>query len=275
MTLLDAMLALGVLVVVPLGVPLHPHAPRGSDRWLLAAGALAAAAVVAPRGPVAGLLAVPWLALAAVGGIVVLRAAWPRRREPLAQVPWLAAAAYLAVGAAWLLADRLDLAPVGFTEPFVQLTAIHFHYAGAVSSLLAGVTLRARPGDRVALVASTLTAGSPPVVALGFTLAPPLLVLGAVALTAGLWGVAWVLLRHVAPRWSGPPRVLLTVAALSVLAGMVLAVQWALGAVVGTPALSIPVMARTHGVLNGIGFALLGTVAWRLQAAPAAVGPPA
>jgi hypothetical protein len=45
---------------------------------------------------------------------------------------------------------------------------------------------------------------------------------------------------------------------------MGLAVQWAAGSVLGTPALGIPTMARTHGLVNLFGFAVPALVAWHL-----------
>jgi len=76
-----------------------------------------------------------------------------------------------------------------------------------------------------------------------------------------------VTLRRIRRMADGAAAVLLTIAACSVLVGMVLAVQWALGSTLGTPALSIPAMAATHGVLNGLGFALCGVLGWRLHTA--------
>jgi hypothetical protein len=102
-------------------------------------------------------------------------------------------------------------------------------------------------------------------VALGFVAVPWALVVGAVLLTVGLYGVAWVTWRHVAPAVDPPPaRVLLRVSAVSVVVPMLLAVSWALGEVTSLPALSIPQMAATHGVVNAVGFSACGVVGWRL-----------
>ncbi|MEX1163156.1 MAG: YndJ family transporter [Nitriliruptor sp.] len=120
------------------------------------------------------------------------------------------AAGYLAVGAGWLLADRAGLEIAGFGAPFVQLTAIHFTFAGAVGTVLA-------------------------------------------------WQ-AWQAWRA----WR------LGASAVSVVVPMLLAVQWAVGANLGTPALSIPVMAATHGAANAVGFCLLGVLGWRRAATGAA-----
>ncbi len=70
---------------------------------------------------------------------------WLRTRRTVGAVVWPAAVASLAVGAWWLLCDRAGVEPAGFTAPFVQLTAIHFHYAGFTSSLLAGCAWRLLP----------------------------------------------------------------------------------------------------------------------------------
>lgn len=263
MDVIPAVLLLAVLVVVPVAVPLLPALRPRHATIAVGAAVPAAVAVLLDPGALAAALTLPWLAAAGVGALVLLRWWWdgPRSGRTLT---WPVAGAYLVVGAAWLLADRLDVRPVGVLPPFVVLTAVHFHYAGFAAATLAACLLRRRPDDRVAQVAALATVGTPPLVALGFTSLPVLQVLGAILLTVGLWLVAWTTVRHVAPSSPGPSRLLLWVSSLSVLAPMVLAVQWAVGHNLGTPALSIPDMARTHGVVNAVGFALAGLLGWRL-----------
>ena len=265
LTLVDALLLLAVLCVVPLAVPLvpawsrTPHAPIA-----LVAGLPLAAALLIERGPVAGLLALPWL-LATLVGAMTAAAWWWRTRPGWAAGAWVVAPAYLVVGAAWLLADRLDLAPAGVTAPLVQLTAIHFHHAGFGAAVLATCTWQVRPSRGAGAALAMILAG-PPVVAVGFLTSGVLQVLGALLLAVGLWALAWQVVRHVAPRFAGAPRILLVVSALATLAPMVLAVQWAAGSAFGTPALSIPAMALWHGLANAVGFVLLGVLGWRLAA---------
>lgn len=43
---------------------------------------------------------------------------------------------YLPIGAAWLLANRLGLHPLGFQDSIILLTAVHFHYAGFILPLV-------------------------------------------------------------------------------------------------------------------------------------------
>jgi hypothetical protein len=271
MTLLAGVLALATAVVVPAAVALQPAGVRiGSTRAgrvvPLAAGVAAAVSVFLDRGGFAAVLVVPWLLFVAV---LLLRAlqlwlATPR----VFDLVWVASAGYLAVGAVWLLADRLALEPVGFRPPFVQLTAIHFHYAGFIATTLAGCALRRAPGVRAARLAAGGIVIAPPIVAAGFLWLGVLQIAGATLSTAALWLLALVVLRRIVPTAPRPAALLLTISSLAVLAPMLLAVQWAVGHNFGTPALSIPAMARTHGLINAVGFCLAGTAGWRLLAPP-------
>jgi hypothetical protein len=86
---------------------------------------------------------------------------------------------------------------------------------------------------------------------------------GAVAMTAGVWCTALVLLTSVHREPSVGARTLRVVSGLAVWLPMVLAVAWAAAQHWDVPALSVPDMARTHGMLNGLGFVIAGLVATR------------
>lgn len=190
---------------------------------------------------------------------------WAGHRDihpvPLAR---LASALYLVVGATWLVASRLGLEPFGIGAPIVQLTAVHFHFAGFVAALLAARTCEASPGSRWAMVATMLTIGAPPVVAAGFTTGSAVFQIGGATLLAGgLWLLTGVTLAVVAPATAArTARLLLQVSALAVLAPMVLAVSWAAGQHLDVPALDVPTMARVHGTINAFGFSLAGLSGW-------------
>lgn len=268
--LVEALLALGILVVIPLGVRLHPVLRHRWTAVFVVAAVPATASLLVEQGVVAAALAASWVGVAATAAAACAWR-WLDGERGVLDVAWVAGPAYLAVGAAWLVFDRAGLEPAGVTPPFVVLTAVHFHYAGFVGALLVSV-LRAHAGDRspratAAAVVAVVVA--PPLVAAGFTLVGLLQIFGAVVLTAGLFLAAWLTLRLVVPSArDGSARVLLVVSSLAIFVPMVLAVQWAVGWNFGTPALSIPAMARTHGVLNAVGFSLCGVAGWlRLQAA--------
>jgi hypothetical protein len=63
-------------------------------------------------------------------------------------------------------------------------------------------------------------------------------------------------------------RALLVLSSVAPLVPMVLAVQWALAQHVSMPALSINAMASTHGLLNGVGFVMVGLAGWLLVVPP-------
>jgi len=76
-----------------------------------------------------------------------------------------------------------------------------------------------------------------------------------------VWSAAVVMARWA---WSrrGPRRIAGLVAASATWVPMVLAVSWAAANHwLGVPALSVPEMARTHGVVNAVGFVIAGLVA--------------
>ena len=267
--LVEALLALGVLVVVPLGVRLHRDLGPRWTAFFVTAGIPAVGSLLLAQGTGAAAAAVPWLGTAAVAAAVcVVR--WLRERRAVLDLGWVAAPAFLAFGAAWLVLDRAALEPAGVTPPFVLLTAVHFHYAGFVAALLVSL-LRARVGGvspRGTAAAVVAVVGAPPIVAAGFALVGVLQIVGAVVLTAGLLLTAWLTLRLIVPTAEdGAARALLVISSLAIVIPMLLAVQWAIGWNYGTPAPSIPAMARTHGLVNAVGFSLCGVLGWlRLHA---------
>lgn len=262
--LVEGLLALGIIVVVPLGVRLHPDLGARWTSPLLGPGMLAVIALLLDRGALAAVLALPW-AIGAGWAAAWCAWRWLQLRRSLFALAWVAVAGYLAFGAVWLVCDRAGLEPAGVTPPFVLLTAVHFHYAGFVSALLVAL-LRARVGataPRLTAVALVAVVGAPPVVAAGFALVGVLQIVGAIVLTAGLFLLAWGTMRLVVSGTSDPvARWLLATSSLAVVVPMLLAVHWAVGWNFGTPALSIPAMARTHGVLNAVGFSLCGVLGW-------------
>jgi hypothetical protein len=111
------------------------------------------------------------------------------------------------------------------------------------------------------------TAVAPPIVALGFVTEEAVpQVGGAVLLTVGVWLTAAGELREALGR-HGPRvrRLLLAVSGIAIWAPMVLAVAWAAGQHWDVPFLSIPDMARLHGLPNALGFVVAGLLARRME----------
>lgn len=262
LTLVDWAAVAGLAVVVPLGLR-RPAAP-----WVGVA-LLLVVSFRCDRGTAPAVaLVLPWLGLAVASGLVALRRAGPPRRWTMADLAALAAHGYVGVAAGAMVMSRAGLQPLGQYEPIVELTGVHFTYVGAGAVPLAGAALAAARGPRarrLGLLAVAVTVGAPAVVAVGFLTGWALAqVGGAVLMTLGVWATgALELVRAAGRRTPWGQRALLATSGLAVWVPMVLAVAWAAGQHWDVPALSIPDMARTHGVVNALGFIGAGLLAVR------------
>ena len=250
----DQYLLVNVVVLFGIGL-VAPLALGGRWRWWLVAASSVAAGMCVPAGR-AVWLAAP-LAVPVVGAI---------RRHARGPFP-LAIATGWAGAAAGAIGFSLGGAQLfGIGEPIVRLTAVHYFYAGVGALAIAHRLHRIAVG-RIAIaakVAVVATAAAPPVVALGFVVRHPLAqVGGAVLMTIGVWAAAIAMLG-MGRRWTGRRRVAAVVAGLATWVPMVLAVLWAASNYwLDVPALPVPVMARTHGVVNAVGFVVAGLWATR------------
>jgi hypothetical protein len=276
-----ALLLFAVLVLVPLAWPLWTDGgERGRPARLLgwvwrtqpiAALALTAACWIGP-GAIALVLALPWVActalLAAAGVGRIAHEGWGRQLDALcADIALI----YAAVGGLWLMADRAGFQPLGFASTIVTLTAVHFHYAGMLLPLMAGLAQREFPFSRaVSRIVVGVVLGVP-AVAIGITvsqLGGGLGVETAAACALALAGMA-VGVLHVRlatePRL-GPARarVLLGASGVSLFFAMTLACVYAIRPLaLPFPWLDLPAMRLLHGTLNALGFGLCGVLGWR------------
>jgi hypothetical protein len=275
--LIQKILLLGILVIVPLGLSQIQRALISEDSLLfqaaVAAQPIAAVAttmsfLLLPGKP-AAILTVSWLLVAAVVALGGVARLWKRGPVLSSEICIDAGMLYLPVGAAWLVAYRLGMQPLGFGDTIVLLTAMHFHFAGFAAPILAGLCGRVLPqskslGKVFALTAACIIGGTP-LVAAGITFSPALALIGAAIISLGLTLLAvlvigWIL-NSVRPFLA---RVLLLISSLASVAAMILACLYAYSLVAKTVILDIPQMAMSHGILNAFGFALCGLVGWSL-----------
>jgi YndJ-like protein len=263
--LVDALLGFALVAVIPLALGLDRlTAPLRGAAFV--AGCLATTGLALRRdAAIAVALGTPWLVMALLAAFLAIRRWW-RAQRTWADMGRPVAFAYLAFGAAWLALELAGARPLGVAPPFVELTAVHFSYAGFTAGMLATVAANrvavSRPAQAAVMVGLVLV--GPPVVAAGFELAPALQVAGAVLLTLGLTALSWLTVRVVVP--AAGDRLAATMLAASsaaVVVPMLLAVWWAVGMAAALPAPSVPVMARSHGLANAVGFAFLGVLGWR------------
>jgi hypothetical protein len=271
-----ALLLLAPLVAVPLGLALlapEAGAREGASAWRVAlvlqlpAALLLLAGLTLPAGLPAAAFTLPWLAftiLLALAGALRLRG---RGRGSVAELCCNAGLVYVAVGGGWTTLTALGARPLDLPPEIVRATAVHFHYAGLVLPLLAGLLVRAMPTRTARLAAVGVVAGVP-LVAAGITLSafgvrlPELIAAWALAAVTAL--LALLQLRLAARPGRTAVRVLLGCSGLALVAGMALAALYALGNFRGDGWLDVPLMVRTHGLINALGFALPGLLAWNL-----------
>lgn len=274
---------LAPLVTTPLALLLSvPAGNRGSAAWKLAAWLQPAGAAavlgsffLAP-GPAAAALALPWALMSVCAAATGLGRFLEHRFTLPEELAIDAGLAMLPVGAAWLLASRAGMEPMGFREPFVLLTAVHFHFAGLAATVIVGLTgrrLREWKSKSFPLYLA-LAAGvvlGVPLLAAGIASRTKFEAVAALILAFSLGGFCIFALFAIVPRLRGwPARVLLGLALLSGIWSMHYAGHYAAGIARGIvpPKYSIPKMASIHGLLNALGFSLCGLLAW-VAAGPA------
>lgn len=274
-----ALLLLAPLVLVPLGLRLADVAEQeGVHAWLSSAvvGLQLPAAVILlvsfalPVGWPAAILALPWFAATTMISLAGLVRVWRRGLWPPEELCLDAGLIYLAVGAGWAVLARLGARPLDFEGVIVLLTSIHFHYAGFVLPVLTGLAGRAL-GNTIARVTAIIVTVGVPSVAVGITttqLGWGYLLESLAAWLMALGGLlsAWLHLKLAARRSeSGLGRSLLTIAALSLAASMVLAALYGSRFYAPIEWLDIPWMRAWHGTANAFGFGLAGLSAWTLM----------
>ena len=265
-----------VLVIVPLGLSLVAPTNDASGfvffRSAVLIQPLAALITIASffldKGPVSASLSAAWLVLCALVALFGLTRLLSRGLYPLHQTSIDAGLLYLPVAAAWLVVYRLGFQPFDYGETIILLTVVHFHFAGFAAPIIAGLTGRrladetGGAGKTFPLIVVSLI-GAMPLVAAGITFSPWLGLLGALLLAAGLVLLAVLTIVRVVPAIpSVGARLLLTIAASSSCAAMVLACLYSYSLVAHIVVLRIPTMALTHGLLNAFGFAACSLLAW-------------
>jgi hypothetical protein len=295
----EALVALGIACVVPLGVGL---AAKRDARVVLAVRVLAPIGLtgflLAP-GPLAGAAASAWLLATLVVGLAGAARIARRGALPIEELAIDVGHLYLPVGGIWLLASRSGHSLLGFHEPIVLYTANHFHFAGFAAPVVMGLVgrelgLRRAPDDastdalagpfvrRVYTVATCIVLAGIPLVAAGIQLSRSLEQPAAILLGAGMLGASMLLAVSGARRLRarGLRRVsgvLLAISGASLVLSMTFAVLFALtgSATRGADAPWIPFsrMALVHGVANAVGFATLALAGFSLAPPPRRTGP--
>jgi hypothetical protein len=268
-----------ILVIVPLGLSVvAPNDQNASKLYKLIVVAQPLAALITltafffEKGRLSAVLASAWLILNSLIALFGLARLTSRRLYPLEELSIDAGLLYLPVAGLWLVIYRLGVQPLGYGEIIILLTAVHFHFAGFATPIIAGMSGRILGGrnhpQRVFAILVVAIVAAMPLVAAGITFSPWLGFAGALLLTAGMVLLAVLTIGWVSPAiTSATWRVLILIGAVSSCAAMVLACLYAYSLATKTLIITIPGMALTHGLLNAFGFVTCSLVAWS-QIAP-------
>ena len=274
---IELMFLFAPLVIVPLGMELGRLIGGAGflDEWgqrvQPVGAALAVVAMWLPPGRRAGVVALGWMlvcALMAGSGIWDLVLGLWTDADRGCRATWAIARIDLAVGGAWLVASRMGMRPMGIQEPIGLLTAVHFHFAGFATATIAAATLQfagRRGTQRWLKWIVPVVVGMPFVVAAGFVISPGVKMVAAVLFSMSVAALAIFVRACGRQARNGTARILLQVAAGAIFAGMVLSGVYAMADFVGSDVLTIPQMARTHGILNAVGFCLPGLLGWLVE----------
>jgi hypothetical protein len=277
---IELLFLLGPLVVVPLGlelcVRLIPADVSGrliriSKGVQLPAALCAMASFWFQPGVAAMIFVLPWFGFGCFAGLWGLTKFIRGEFKSLKTVCMIASFLYLAVGCAWLIASRVGVHPMGFQEPIVLLTAVHFHFAGFAAPLLALAAKSSLEKGSAAVqrVFNVVTAGvlaGPGLLAAGFVIGPHLKLVAALLVACSEIGLSLFFLagvRAIRPRLA---QALILISAVCVLFAMVLAGVWAIGEFPLQPFVHLDEMAKLHGIANSLGFILCGLAGWTISA---------
>jgi hypothetical protein len=270
--IIEVLFLLGPWIVVPLGADLVHGAgaskSNGVRDWMLfTAASLTTVSFFLDNRTVAARFASSWLLVCGCFAGDGVRRFVISGKSSFTQFCFAAGEGYLLVAGAWLVASRAGLQLLAFREPIVLLTAVHFHFAGFASAVLAGLADRAFVGHRghrilrAALLAVVL---GPGILGLAFLLGPKVKLVAALLIALGQFGLAAGTARVGMAAQNSRGRWLLLVAGASVAAGMILAGVWAIGEYPLQAFVNIRQMAEFHGVLNAVGFVVCGLVGWTM-----------
>lgn len=282
------------LIVVPLALVLlaapnregrHPISWRTAVLLSPLAIALLPLSWTVDPGLQALLFAIPWVLVCTLISIHGFLRLAERGEWPWEEVGVDAGAMLLFIGGLWLAMSRFGWAPIGFAEPLILLTAIHFHFAGLTAPLVAGLVWRtamftqkqeSSKWNSWHAVTLFLVVGGIPLTALGITISQlggPAWIerVAAWMLIVGMAGLSIALQRQVLVG-QGPrlQRLLHWIAGICLLVSMTAAAIFASsgGATeLGQTSLSLDEMRRWHGLVN-VGFAITALLGFSLATPP-------
>lgn len=178
-------------------------------------------------------LASPWLLFTLLLFLQGTRNFLSHGISPLNETAFDFAFIYLVIGGVWVGASRAGVSFLGFGEPTVLLTAIHFHFAGFATLVVAGLIAYLNKGQRFQswyLGAITGLVVGMPLVAVGISTNRPMETAAGIFFAVAATSYAIFQLRiSLASPHPGMAKAGLIIASMCLIVGMVLAALYASG----------------------------------------------
>jgi len=276
-------LSLAPLVIVPLCLRLV-STPRRDGKHSLwyrtavytqpGAGTLAVFSLFLPTSAATATLVALWFVVTVSVSLFGVTRLLQRGVRPVEELLVDSGLVYSVVGGFWFVTSRAGANPLGFDDVIVELTAVHFHYAGFALPILLGLTgrvLLSSDGSHLFSPAGYAVVAAPGLIALGITFSALLEAASVALLAVGVAVIAVLGVIRVVPRLGRPANLLVLLSYVSVLGVVALGFSYAVTSYGVTHVaetdrylLDIPTMVVSHGVLASLGFALVGATGWWL-----------
>lgn len=265
------MTLMAALWLVPLGFEQSRQRFGAFEGWKWAIGAhlvvvlALCGSFLLEKGTTAAILATPypiWCAAVAVGS---LRLNSRRLSDWVHAIAW----GFLTNAAIWLVFDRLDLQPLGFSAWIVLLTGVHFHFAGFALTQALALLLNQSPNNNLARWASfgvllgvVATATGITTSQLGMSSHIETFAGVLMAISSILSALAYF---FAAEKESAMVHLLWQIGSFCLFLAMILAFLYAIRRFYPISFLTIPNMQAIHGSLNALGFGTLILLGWAVK----------
>ncbi|MBC8476043.1 MAG: YndJ family transporter, partial [Gammaproteobacteria bacterium] len=192
-----------------------------------------------------------------------------KQRVPWERLPVAGGWLLLSIGGLWFTSLIVGNSPSGYDLRFTMLTALHFHFAGFALPVLTGQLIHFSKKNKLVvtnapIVTCPILLLSIPSVGLGIAYSPTLEVVASISLLTCCILMAFCQI-YCAGFIKSQSGWLLSISATALIVSSIMAIIYSIGEYTGNQSLAIPVMIVSHGVLNSLGFSLLGLIGWTMN----------
>ena len=191
-----------------------------------------------------------------------------KQKVPWVRLPVASGWLLIAVGGLWFASLIVGKSPWDYDMRFTMLTALHFHFAGFALPVLISQLIHFSQKNNLAvtnllIITCPILLVSIPFVGIGIAYSPTIEIVASISLLTCCTMLALCQI-HCAGFIKSYSGWLLSASATALIASCVMAFIYAIGEYTDNQTLAIPLMIASHGMLNSLGFSLLGLVGWTI-----------